>query len=88
MVLEKIKARLPNLRLIWADGGYAGQLETWGRTTCGWLLEIIKRKRQEAGFQALRRRWAVERTFAWLGKYRQLSKDYEALTKTSEALIL
>lgn len=54
------------------------------RTTRDWLLEIIKRKRHEAGFQVLPCRWVVERIFARLGKYRRLSKDYKALTETSE----
>lgn len=87
LVLEKVKEQLPRLRLIWAEGGYAGPLVTWIETVCGWVLEIVKRTEHLAGFQVLPRRWVVERTFAWFGQYRRLSKDYEALTDTSEAFI-
>lgn len=87
LVLDKVKDRLPRLRLIWADGGYAGQLVDWVKTACGWVLEIVKRPDDVKGFRVLPRRWVVERTFAWLGKYRRLSKDYESLPETSEALI-
>jgi putative transposase len=87
LVLEKVKGRLPRLHLIWADGIYAGQLVDWVKTTCDWVLEIIKRRDDIQGFQVLPRRWVVERTFAWLGKYRRLSKDYEYLPETSEAWI-
>jgi putative transposase len=87
LVLDKVKDRLPRLRLIWADGGYAGQLVDWVKTACSWVLEIVKRPDDVKGFRVLPRRWVVERTFAWLGKYRRLSKDYESLPETSEALI-
>jgi putative transposase len=50
-------------------------------------LEIVKRSADIKGFQVLPRRWVVERTFGWLGRYRRLSKDYEGLPETSEALI-
>jgi putative transposase len=46
-------------------------------------LEIIKRSDDQKGFKVLPRRWVVERTFGWLGRYRRLSKDYEYLTETS-----
>jgi len=51
------------------------------------ILEIVKRDKGVKGFQVLPRRWVVERTFAWLSFYRRLSKDYEVLTETSEAMI-
>jgi len=51
------------------------------------LLEIVKRSDAQKGFQILPHRWIVERTFAWLGRYRRLSKDYEYLPETSEAFI-
>ncbi len=77
----------PRLRLLWADGGYRGKLVAWVWEHCGWLLQIVKRNDDVKGFQVLARRWVVERTFAWLGRYRRLSKDYEYLTASSEAMI-
>ena len=87
LVLAKIAQCMPRLKLIWPDGGYAGQLIDWVKATCGWMLEIVKRSDDVKGFQVLPRRWVVERTFAWLGRYRRLSKDYEYLTETSETMI-
>lgn len=57
------------------------------QTDCGWSLEIIKRSPGVQGFERLPKRWVVERTFGWLGRYRRLSKDYEKLPETSEAMI-
>ena len=76
------------LRLIWADGGYKGaEFKEWVRTLTGWLLEVVKRPEGAKGFLVLPRRWVVERTFGWLGRSRRLSKDYEQLPETSEAMI-
>jgi putative transposase len=76
-----------HLQLIWADGGYAGQLVEWVMRSCGWTLEIVKRTDDMAGFHVLPRRWVVERTFGWLNRWRRLSKDYEGLSQTSQALM-
>ncbi len=51
------------------------------------VFEVVKRTDDLTGFKILPRRWVVERTFAWLGRYRRLSKDYEVLPETSEAFI-
>jgi putative transposase len=75
----------PNLELIWADSGYQGQLEVSVPIVCGFSLTIVKRT--EPGFKLLPRRWVVERTFAWLGRNRRLSKDYEQLPEVSEAMV-
>jgi putative transposase len=76
------------LQLIWADGGYTGlPLAAWVLVMTGWLLTIVERAAGQIGFQVLPRRWVVERTLAWLGRYRRLSKDYEVLPQTSEAFI-
>jgi putative transposase len=80
----------PRLELIWADGGYAGRLvrllDRW-RRSLGWALQIVKRTDDLKGFVVLPKRWIVERTFGWLGRYRRLSKDYEEQTRNSETMI-
>jgi len=88
LVLETVQGKLPRLKLIWADGGYAGQLIDWVKQTRKWVLEIVKRSADAQGFELLKKRWIVERTLGWFGWYRRLSKDYEELTVNSEAMIL
>jgi putative transposase len=87
LLLAKAKGLFPRLQRIWADGGYAGKLIGWVQEMCGWVLEIIKRSDVVKGFKLLPRRWVVERTFGWLGRYRRLSKDYERLPQSSEAMV-
>lgn len=76
-----------NLRKIWADGTYRGQLLDWVAARFRFRLEPVLRPEGQKGFQVLPRRWVVERTFAWFDANRRLSKDYEVLTDTSEAMI-
>lgn len=90
LVLDIVKNTFSRLRLIWADGGYAGRLTDWIRDLRKQRkirLEIVKRSDNVKGFVVLPRRWVVERTFGWLGRYRRFSKDYEQLTSSSEAMI-
>jgi putative transposase len=75
------------MKIVWADGGYQGDLLTWLNTALGWLLTIVHKLPEQLGFAVLPKRWIVERTFAWLNRYRRLSKDYERLPQTSEAFI-
>lgn len=86
-VLEQFQTGFTRLKLIWADGGYAGKLVDWTRTHLHRTLEIVRRNDDVKGFAVLPKRWIVERTFGWLGRYRRLSKDYEMLTENSEAMI-
>ena len=88
-VLARLGDRFPRLRVIWADGGYQGpKLGRWlARQAPAWVLDIVPRPTSAPGFQVLPKRWVVERTFAWLGRYRRLSKDYEGLPETSETWI-
>jgi len=87
LLLERVQGRFPRLRLIWADGGYAGKLIDWVKTVFHWVLEIVKCNDDVKGFQVLPHRRVVERTFGWPGRYRRLSKDYEGLPESSEAMI-
>jgi putative transposase len=90
LLLEVLRHQFSRLRLIWADGAYGGELLAWMWALRPWRkvrLEIVKRPTGVKGFQLLPWRWIVERTFGWLGRYRRLSKDYEYLTQTSEAMI-
>ncbi len=86
-LLEKIKGKFPRLQKIWADGGYTGALIDWVKQMCGWILEIVKRSDQAKGFQVLPHRWIVERTFGWFNRFRRLSKDYERLSSSGEAMV-
>ncbi len=102
-LLRGLDRVFPRLRHVWADQGYAGVLRTWTREQTGIELEVvypwwrqIKRYLPDlleplgvgTGFHVLPRRWVVERTCAWLGRYRRLSRDDERLAATTEALIL
>ena len=87
LVLTQMVDKFPWLEKIWADGGYAGELVTWTSELWGWILEIVKRTDKLPRFIVQPKRWIVERTFGWLGRYRRLSKDYEQTTQSSEAMI-
>ncbi len=87
LVFTRIRNRFERLRLIWADGGYAGKLVSWVKEAGGWDLEIVKGSDGLKEFHVLPRRWVVERTFGWLGRYRRMSKDYEFYPETSETMV-
>ncbi len=88
LLLRALKRGFTRLALIWADGGYSGEpFANWVLQHCGWLVEVIKRSDDTKGFVVLPRRWVVERTFGWLVRFRRLSRDYEELAETSEAMI-
>src|SRR3954452_13311052 len=101
LVLAGLHRRFPGIRLPWADTAYRG-LADWLSGNLGWSLGIARHwwtgarvwvaagqppPERPAGFQVLPRRWVVERTFAWLGRNRRLSKDYERLCETTETWI-
>jgi putative transposase len=89
-VLSRLTAEhLRRLELIWGDGKYRndhldGYLQ---RVGAKYRIEIVSRPAGSEGFVKLPRRWVVERTFAWLGRYRRNSRDYERYAHSSEAMI-
>lgn len=88
-VLKSIRYRFPWLRHVFADGGYAGpKLRNALKNHGKWTLEIVKRSDKAQGFEALPRRWVVERTFAWLGRCRRLAKDWEKSIESARAWLL
>ncbi len=99
-LLSGITTQFPRLALIWADQGYDGEpFTTWVKAQTRCTLAVVSREvptgwtkdgkplPPRKGFVVLPRRWVVERTHAWVGRNRRLSKDYEGLPESEEALI-
>ena len=81
--------RLGRLKVVFGDSAYGREgLPEWVKNTFGWVLQTVLRPVQAKGFVVLPKRWIVERTFAWLARYRRHSRDYEHRTETSEAMII
>jgi len=78
---------LSRLQKIFADGGYRGELVEWVSEELHAILEIVLKLSDQKGFQVLPKRWVIERTFAWISRYRRLARDYERLVATSETFI-
>ena len=102
-LLQCIQPQFPRLQHLWVDGGYRSTFVSWAKEHLGWTVQrgphpnAGSRRRIVApgvepapidrSFKVIPRRWVVERTYGWLGRYRRLSKDYEFLPETSEAFI-
>lgn len=103
LVLQGVADQYPRITKLWTDSGYNGRFRSWAAAYLPWHVEIVKHwwtgrsgfwvaPGQEPpliprGFHVLPKRWIVERTCAWLGNYRRLSKDYERLPETSETFV-
>ena len=79
--------RFPRLKKLWADGGYTGDWIDQLPDDFPVDIEIVLPEPGQTGFKVIPWRWVVERTFAWLSQYRRLSKDYEYLVTTADAMI-
>lgn len=86
-LLKRLVGKVPRLKVVFADQGYAGTPAGLVWRCFGWLWHLVHREKGTRGFVVQKKRWVVERTFAWFGGYRRLSKDYEYLPEVSEAMI-
>lgn len=91
-LIEQVATAHPTLERLWADAGYRGPLADWVQDHGHLTLEVVHRSadRDPAGdapFPITPHRWVVERSFAWIGRYRRMSKDYEALAETQRTNI-
>jgi transposase len=77
----------PSCRFVFADAGFAGRLVDWAAQTLRTTISIVRKPADQKGFVLLPRRWAVERTLAWITAHRRLARDYERDPATSEAMI-
>jgi putative transposase len=87
LVFARAGRQLPTIPLVWAEGGYAGQLIPWLWTRCAWVLELVKRSAAATGWVLLPRRWVVERPFAWRSNGRALARDSAYHPETTAAWI-
>jgi putative transposase len=88
LIFKSLTGSCKKIRRLWVDGGYRGpNLVDWVEQRFHIVLQTVLRPDNSKGFHLLPRRWVVERTFAWLYRYRRLSKDYEVLADSSVAFI-
>jgi transposase len=72
------------VEIAFVDQGYTGDEPAAAAEAAGIRLVVVKHNEPKKGFVLLPRRWVVERTFGWLGRFRRLARDYERLTSTLE----
>ena len=86
-LLHRLRHRFPFLGLLFADGGYQGEVAALAARQEWVALAIVKRSDRATGFVLLPKRWIVERSFAWFGRNRRLAKDVETLIASSTAML-
>jgi putative transposase len=102
-MLEPLFNLFPRMHLVWGDSHYRGTLVSWVKEQLGWDVEVVQglgtipdqsretshseEKGSKGCFKVLPRRWVVERSFAWITRWRRLCRDHEGLPESSEAFI-
>ena len=84
-VCDRLVDKAPSIEAFSVDGGYHGTTEEFVEQVLERRIDISNKP--ASGFQVVPKRWIVERTFAWLGGYRRLAKDFEILTRSAENMI-
>jgi putative transposase len=87
-LVREAHREFPTLQLVWADGAYNGEVIDQAAADTGINIQMVKRTDNEKEFKVLPKRWVVERTFGWFGRYRLLSKEYERTIESSTADLL
>jgi len=86
-VMDVLGEKFHRRKVIFGDSAYKRTgFPDWVRESFGWIVQTVLRPVNVKGFVVLPKRWIVERTFAWLARYRRHSKDYEKTTASSEAM--
>ena len=100
---ELLRDRFPRMSLLWGDGHYGGKFLDWVKRHSGWDIQTVRglgtardesliepkptRHVSKGGFAILPKRWVVERSIAWITRWRRLTRDHEGLPESSEAFI-
>jgi putative transposase len=87
-LLLKVRDQMTRLSVVWMDGGYENRIEDWVQQHCRFRAEIVKRSENAKGWELLPKRWVVERTYGWLGRWRGLAREYDYRPETTQAKIL
>jgi putative transposase len=98
-MLEPVKELFPRLKRVWGDSHYGGTLLAWVKEHLEWDIEMVRglvtakgsatagQELPKSGFRVLPRRWVVERSIAWMTRWRRLTRDHEGLPESSETFI-
>lgn len=86
-LLNEHREALAALDIIRVDQGYKAMFVEWVDKYTTSTVEVVEKPKDQVGFAVLPSRWVVERTFAWLGNYRQLSKEYDRRPESTEAWV-
>ena len=86
LLMDRLRAAVKRLKVVWGDSHFDTAL-AHGWVMWAWGRVVVRKLAGQVGFVVQPKRWVVERTFAWLGRSRRLSKEYERTIGSSEAFV-